>query len=275
VRVHLTESLQPTITQCGSLVEIKSHAIAIGNQIQETSKHIKILSKMAKEMRLFSNNGQEMAQLSSLINQKLQKMKQQLESVKHAVNNSRQYFNSHLDEHYSLVLSGLQENLMAITREFEKTLHFHTEQLKTQQQRSVQAFGTQTRNSSSLTTYQEIYSEDLDFGEQEEAVALKIYSQPAGSLTNEIERDRAHQVKKIEEMVNGLKEIMSTLAEYVLQQHDDIERIDDNVLRVEENVKKANKQLLIAKDKMMNNRPLIFKIFGVLLAFALIGITLL
>lgn len=80
-------------------------------------------------------------------------------------------------------------------------------------------------------------------------------------------QQRAETMQNIESTIVELGGIFQQLAHMVKEQEEMVERIDTNVQDAELNVEAAHGQILKYFQSVTNNRWLMIKIFGVLIAF--------
>jgi DNA repair exonuclease SbcCD ATPase subunit len=87
-----------------------------------------------------------------------------------------------------------------------------------------------------------------------------------------LNRDRMEQVRSVEGSVAQVAQMFTQLNELIEAQHYDVVRIDEDVDAALSHVGTAQKELERYYEKLKGNRCLIFKIMGILIAFAFLFI---
>jgi len=160
----------------------------IGRDISETAEKLDRLTKLAKKKSLFDDSTYEIQELTTIINQDIQNVNNQLSVLQQRSNNAK---SKQATSHTDTVVNTLKSKLKSTTKEFTEVLELRTETLKVQQKERENFTGNQSpifpsgkrHVESPLYKPQQSYSESAGGGE----VAI---SMPSSSSMMVLSQDR-------------------------------------------------------------------------------------
>ena len=159
------------------------------------------------------------------------------------------------------VAQNLRNSLMEISDEFNKVVKSRAEKAREQQKRRSK-YGAYHPSVSS--SYNAIYDAN---GDDEVEIPVNDLMLEERNL-----HDRLGMVQNVESSINSIVQMMANLSEIIASQDFTIARIDENTTLALENMKKGELEMLKYKEKVMNNKWFILKVFVIMFIFACIFI---
>jgi len=250
-------------------------ASQIGKDIGETAEKLERLSKLAKKKSLFDDPAIEISELTSIINQDIKNINNQILTLQASSNSSKR--NKHLQKHSETVVDSLKSKLRHTTKDFSDVLEIRTENLKSQQKEKENFTGS---SSPSLgfgrrTVESPLYKSQspLNYDDNNSSGGEIVIAMPQTLMTQErYVSNRLDAVKTIEKTMTEIQGMFSQLAIMVQEQGELLNRIDHDTLVTERNVSTAQNELLKYYNSVSSNRWLIVKMFLVLVFFSVLFI---
>jgi len=260
-------------------------ASKIGKEIYETSEKLDKLTKLAKKKSLFDDPAVEIEELTFIIKQNIQNLNKDITTLReYSKNGSNNTSNSSLSSssskqnttHSDTVVTYLNSKLASTTKDFKDILQIRTENLKSQHERRQRFTGSThnsfaTRSTSDSVLYKPQH-DNVPEGSPQSGGEVAITMPQMLIQQDEYSNSRATAVENIERTIVELGGIFQQLAALVAEQGDMLQRIDDNIDNSNLYVDRGHSELLKALHNISGNRPLIFKLFLVLIIFAVIFI---
>ncbi|KAI9292612.1 t-SNARE [Neoconidiobolus thromboides FSU 785] len=265
--------------------EFSRQASAISNKIQQTATKLQKLTKLAKKRSLFDDKPTEVNELTFAIKQDIAGINQQLSTLQqYTKNQNNSSGKGQQEEHISNVVTNLQSQLANTSISFKDVLEIRSENMKVTRQRKEQ-FTYQAasyKNEQSKQIYIPYFNNGYipeANGGNKEYLALDL-GDPALQQMQLIEQQdsyidsRASAITNIESTIAELGSVFQQLANMVAEQRDVVQRIDANVESMELNVTGAQQELLRYYTSISSNRWLIIKVFGLIVMFMVLFVTL-
>eukprot|EP00041_Stephanoeca_diplocostata_P018703 m.394810 g.394810 ORF g.394810 m.394810 type:complete len:310 (+) comp21093_c0_seq1:189-1118(+) len=251
----------------------------IHREIDETSEKLEKLQLLVAESGgLFKDNPVEIQELTYIIKQDIGRLNRANAQLKGLVSlNGGSGKQSHEQQHSSVIVVSLQNQLADISGRFKSALESRTTALqKAKKRRDELSPGWADTTAAILQTT----SEDTPFlntalmGSDAGSAADVSIDMPDSnnqlallqSRDNYVQ-ERADAMQTIESTIQEIGGIFSQLATMVHEQGEQIERIDHEVEATNANVEGALAEISKYYNTVSSDRWLMMKIFGVLLAF--------
>jgi len=268
-----------------SSIQFNQLAKRIGRDLSITCAKMEKLTELAKKKSLFDDRVGEVDELSTIIKQDIQGLNSQIANLQQVIKNRQVVAAEQGTNHSKLVVVGLQAKLVSLGNNFKSVQEIRTENLKHKSRRREQfsqaqnvPFGlppsASTGNMGSVLLRDEAQSSGS-------SVALdmtQIQQQDQMLLIDESEtyhKSRFNAMQNIESSITELGQIFNQLSMLVAEQGEMITRIDSNVEHTSINIEGAHLELLRYFNNISQNRWLMLKIFGVLMAFFVIFVVFL
>lgn len=251
----------------------------IHREIGETEMKLEKLKMLVTSSGgLYNDNPVEIENLTYIVKQDIARLARSHTNLKQLVKlNSDNYnFNPHQQKHADTVCASLRIKVEQVKDQFKGSLEHRTYNLRKAQKRRLEL----------LPGTDDFFNEDADtpllsgFIGEESAGDVSINMDDSQQVSTLMSRDnyvqaREEQMRSIEETINEVGQIFGKMAELIVDQGADLERIDGNIDNAEHNVEAAHVQIQKYAASMLSNRNLMFKVFGVLLAFFIFFIVVL
>ena len=153
-------------------------------------------------------------------------------------------------------IQTMRSSLANVATSFKSVMEKRTELLNKQKQRRGDIGFT-----GPSSVYNTVYSTD-------DEVDIPIPSQDVGTM--EQNNERYGMVRDVERAISEISQMFVRLADVIAQQDFQVQRIDEATKGALDNFLEGQKQLEEYYKKIMNNKWLILKIFGILMVFILI-----
>ncbi|VDL17337.1 unnamed protein product [Hymenolepis diminuta] len=275
-------------------------AALISSDLAVTCSRLESLSTLARQRTLFDDHSAEVQHLTLLIREDIANLNHRIADLSNLSKaNSNSYNHQQSNRHATSVLMSLQSRLAGMSERFKRVLEQRSKTLRDQTTRK-NAFSAQqkpmngvvnmafephehmndgSKNSASpVTIVPSILLQDEQKARQENGVepsgAVNLLTDPSQTQmmmyrdqTDAYLAARHDTVRTIEHTILELGEIFQQLATMVHEQEERVERIDANVEQSLVSLESGHAELLKYLRSVSSNRWLMFKVFGILLAF--------
>jgi len=240
--------------------ELNLWSAEIGSEIHQASLKVQELRKAARQKGIFNDKTNEIQELTYSVKQDIEKLNQKIEALQQKARGSGP--NKSHQAHSSNMVDTLKTRLLEVTKDFKNALEDRTKALEQQDKRrqmyapgagaASNPFAQRQRPSPSGNP------EDLEGG----GGAMQAQSMQQGYHSS-----RAEAVQSVQKTIGELAQMFQKMAVMVTAQEEMIQRIDHDVDDTLGNVKSAQDNLLQYFHYISSNRPLIIKVFLILLFF--------
>jgi len=223
--------------------EFNSAASKIGQAIHKTSEKVENLGKMSRGKGLFNDKSHQIQELQTTVQREISALSASINQVETMAASSG---SAHAQKHSTNLVEALKTRFCSLTNDFKSVLELRTKTLA-QQNNKMNMYRPNPMN------YTANPADPESGGMQDQ--------------TMEVVHSRAESIKKVQAMIGDMGQMFQKMAVMVQQQEEMIMRVDQNIEDSVENIQKGNDQLMKYYSTVSNNRMLILKVFGVLIAF--------
>ncbi|EPY49265.1 SNARE Sed5 [Schizosaccharomyces cryophilus OY26] len=268
--------------------EFTTVAKKIAFKISETSKHLQRLSQLAKRKTLFDDRPVEIQELTYQIKQSLSSLNSDIASLQQIVRQSSKGTRNkpaQINQHNENIVVSLQNSLADTSMNFKDILEVRTQNMKASQNRTEKFVASTSLNTNPLANNNSATSpfnyNESKYEPNDDYLALNLgegantrYEQMAllENQTDVYSQQRMSSIESIESTISELGGIFSQLAQMVSEQRETVQRIDLYTDDIASNINSAQREILKFFDRVSSNRALLFKIFGILIAFFLLWV---
>lgn len=271
--------------------EFARSASRIGHGIHATSQKLQRLAQAAKRTSMFDDPAQEINDLTAVIKQDITALNTAISELQEQMPTCGGYFEAGSSkqgaDHSMTVVESLKQRLMGATREFKEVLTLRQGAIKAHADRRQLFSAEQGAAAAGTIARQGLFSGggSLQQGNGQQPAPLSSANNARAPVQTQLQvvqhdadnmymRSRAEALQNIEHTINELGSIFTQLATMVAEQGELAVRIDENMEDSLTNVENAQTQLLKYFKSISGNRWLIMKVFGVIMVFLLIFLTL-
>eukprot|EP00281_Chroomonas_sp_CCMP1168_P027548 CAMPEP_0206240890 /NCGR_PEP_ID=MMETSP0047_2-20121206/16194_1 /ASSEMBLY_ACC=CAM_ASM_000192 /TAXON_ID=195065 /ORGANISM="Chroomonas mesostigmatica_cf, Strain CCMP1168" /LENGTH=298 /DNA_ID=CAMNT_0053665731 /DNA_START=15 /DNA_END=911 /DNA_ORIENTATION=- len=264
-RMGASSANKPKANPIVSRKRFSEKAAQIGKDIHRTADKLGKLTKLAKSKSLFDDPAAEIAELSYVITQDIQRLNEDLEELG-AIHRLENTPNQQSNEHANSVQKSLQSNLKLTAESFAGVLQTRSENLQHQQSRRSEYSSSNSFAKSAEPSFMR-GGAMADASSAGEDVVIELGMPMGGQqmMQESYSESRALSVQDIEKSVAELAGVFQKLGEMVSLQQEQIERIDANMDETMHHVDQGHNQLIKYYHTMTGNRALMVKIFLVLM----------
>lgn len=282
VQLHGLNQRTPTPVQQVKSQSARSQfmkqASTVAQDIASTTQILQRLAQLAKRRRSFDDKPQEIAELTIVVKQKVNVLKNNITSLDQQTKElGGTKKTEQADTMSRNVVVSLQGKLQQITGDFTKVLKERSSNIQSNRTRADQIIAPRQPAPISNPLYQENpFAPNMlgsEYGSQEDQLLLPsqeqstilLEDQQTGYLTQ-----RSSAVDAIESTINELGNMFSQLSHMIAEQRDTVQRIDMNTEDISLNVEGAHRELLKFYSRVSSNRGLMLKSFAIIICMFLV-----
>jgi len=241
--------------------ELNLWSAEIGSEIHQASLKVQELRKAARQKGIFNDKTNEIQELTYAVKQDIEKLNQKIEALQQKAKGSGP--NKSYQAHSSNMVETLKTRLLEVTKDFKNALEDRTKALEQQdKRRQMYAPGAGAAGNPFAQRQRPNPSGNAD--DLEGGGGMQAQSMQQGYHSS-----RAEAVQSVQKTIGELAQMFQKMAVMVTAQEEMIQRIDHDVDDTLGNVKNAQDNLLQYFHYISSNRPLIIKVFLILLFFVI------
>lgn len=248
-------------------------ASKVAQDISSTTQMLQRLAQLAKRRGTFDDKPQEIAELTIVVKQKVNSLKDNIASLD---SQTRELGGTKKSEQADTmsrnVVVSLQGKLQQITGDFTKVLEERSSNIQAAKSRTDQVIAPRQAAPVSNPLYQENPFAPHMTSEQDrqDDQLLLLPSQEQTTVLLEDQQgtylnQRSTAVDAIESTINELGNMFSQLSHMIAEQKETVQRIDANTDDIAFNVSGAHRELLKFYSRISSNRGLMLKSFAVII----------
>ncbi|KAH8555717.1 t-SNARE [Umbelopsis sp. PMI_123] len=259
----------------------------LGRYMQTTELELEKLKSLTNRRTLFDEKPVEISELTYVIKQNITKLNHGIsilqDTTKAGPKQSRQ-----VQEHYSEVISSLQNRLANLSVGFKEILEQRTENMKLSKERREQFFQSNENRAPSPApspspgnTYtppevselhrRKTYAPTVPPQEDDTTLSLGIPlltpQQQQLQADSRYTETRSNALESIENTIQELGGMFQQLVTMVAEQRETVQRIGQNTEDIESHINVAQSELLRYYRNISSNRGLMLKIFATIIFF--------
>jgi len=225
--------------------EFNAQATQIGAAIEKTNVKVQELGSLSRGKGLFNDKTVQIQELQSMCQKEIGALSQRIGILESNASNSG---SAHSQRHRKNLVEALKTRLLQLTNSFKNVLELRTKTLEQQSNR--------------MNMYKPTPMQYTGNPDDLEGAGTGMQDQ-----TMEVVHSRKEALKKVQAMIGDMGLMFQKMAVMVQQQEEMVKRVDQNLDDTSENISKGQQQLLQYFSSVSNNRSLILKVFGILIAF--------
>jgi len=252
--------------------QIAARCRAVGKDITNTWDKLGRLTQLCKSTTLFNDKPVEIQELTYIIKQDMDQMRQSLGELDRMQNGTANTKDG--ERHNKSMVRSLQTKLAAMSNNFKSTLEARRENMKAQSDRRSQfsGAGIPGDSQSSFMRSTVLFNDDQR-AQNNDSSLIPLNQQFQGQMYEEQDQylqDRSKAMEQVESTIVELGDMFVQLAGMVKAQEETIMRIDSNVEESEMNIESAHTELLKYFRSVTSNRWLMVKVFATMIIFFIV-----
>jgi len=252
--------------------QVAARCRAVGKDITNTWDKLGRLTQLCKSTTLFNDKPVEIQELTYIIKQDMDQMRQSLGELDRMQNGQANSKDG--EKHNKSMVRSLQTKLAAMSNNFKSTLEARRENMKAQSDRRSQfsGAGIPGDSQSSFMRSTVLFNDDQR-AQNNDSSLIPLNQQFQGQMYEEQDQylqDRSKAMEQVESTIVELGDMFVQLAGMVKAQEETIMRIDSNVEESEMNIESAHTELLKYFRSVTSNRWLMVKVFATMIIFFIV-----
>lgn len=270
--------VQPQRQPQGKKSRFAQQAAAVARDIAHTTELLQKLALLAKRKPLFDDRPVEIGELTYVIKQDLYKIGQSIKALQQFAKG--ELLDPQVAQNLKNVVSLLNLKVQNVNSLFRTVLETRQRNELLNKSRTEHFVSAATSRRAATPLLENALLANLGenpylYTQQEQPQGTELLLIPDQTQqmllleeqSNEYLQQRNSAVETIEATINEVGNMFQQLATMVSEQGETIQRIDQNVDDIDINIQGAQRELLKYYARILNNRWLFLKIFGVLLVF--------
>uniref|UniRef100_A0A7S3ZBX2 t-SNARE coiled-coil homology domain-containing protein n=1 Tax=Lotharella globosa TaxID=91324 RepID=A0A7S3ZBX2_9EUKA len=242
----------------------------IDRGIQMTYARVAEIRKLASQRSVFNDREDKIADLRQLLKRDFEALGKDIESLEQRTTNDPQIgAHTHTRSHAKAVVNGLKTKVTQATKQFAQILQKQTKMLQEESNRRRRFESSKTVGQLRMRRRAvDGFWKKNDQATHSEKLRLQQLQQQESDMKY-LDR-RASAIQNIESTLNELGSVYNKMATIVASQQEIAIRIDENMSSTLEQTELGHNELMKYFSAISGNRSFILKIFGILIAVALL-----
>jgi len=272
--------------------EFNQHAKQVGQNVAKTFEKLEKLTLLCKKRTLFDDRPVEISELTHIIKKDIDGLKRSLIALEATSKNIPTSGRKDVAMQTKMQIKELTSRVGNAGKSFMSVMELRRDNIKIQNERRQQFQGTSSpgpdgiRNRKSNQTgtafaafaaensnsvlWQDDYRNTSQSLSKEQAMNANFQEMQLIQQEDNYAQEREKSMETIESAIVEIGSVMRQLGNMVAEQQETVMRIDSNVEQAEMSIENAHSEILKYFQSVTNNRWLMVKVFGTLVAFFII-----
>jgi len=273
--------------------EFNQHAKQVGQNVAKTFEKLEKLTLLCKKRTLFDDRPVEISELTHIIKKDIDGLKRSLVALEATSKNIPTSGRKDVALQTKMQIKELTSRVGNAGKSFMSVMELRRENIKIQNERREQfqgnssspgpdgirnrksnqtgtAFAAFAAENSNSVLWQDDYRNTSQNLSHEQAINANFQEMQLIQQEDNYAQEREKSMETIESAIVEIGSVMRQLGNMVAEQQETVMRIDSNIEQAEMSIEGAHSEILKYFQSVTNNRWLMVKVFGTLVAFFLI-----
>jgi len=273
--------------------EFNQHAKQVGQNVAKTFEKLEKLTILCKKRTLFDDRPVEISELTHIIKKDIDGLKRSLVALEATSKNIPTSGRKDVALQTKMQIKELTSRVGNAGKSFMSVMELRRENIKIQNERREQfqgnsstpgpdgirnrksnqtgtAFAAFAAENSNSVLWQDDFRNTSQNLSQEQALNANFQEMQLIQQEDNYAQEREKSMETIESAIVEIGSVMRQLGNMVAEQQETVMRIDSNIEQAEMSIEGAHSEILKYFQSVTNNRWLMVKVFGTLVAFFLI-----
>jgi len=273
--------------------EFNQHAKQVGQNVAKTFEKLEKLTLLCKKRTLFDDRPVEISELTHIIKKDIDGLKRSLVALEATSKNIPTSGRKDVAMQTRMQIKELTSRVGNAGKSFMSVMELRRDNIKIQNERRQQfqgsssspgpdgirnrksnqtgtAFAAFAAENSNSVLWQDDYRNTSQSLSKEQAMNANFQEMQLIQQEDNYAQEREKSMETIESAIVEIGSVMRQLGNMVAEQQETVMRIDSNIEQAEMSIEGAHSEILKYFQSVTNNRWLMVKVFGTLVAFFII-----